>query len=78
MRQKPADVASDVRVSFAFKCIVDDIPALLHLAAGCDKLRPSRLRLIAVATNIRIKPLLDIGGRIPLVRAKCTVCFWNS
>jgi hypothetical protein len=51
---------------------------LLHSATSCDKLRPSRLRLIAVATNKRIKPLLDIGGRISLVRAKNTVCSWNS
>lgn len=78
MREKSADITSNVQVSFAFEYIVNGIPALLHSATSCDKLRPSRLRLISVATNKRIKPLLDIGGRISLVRAKNTVCSWNS
>jgi len=78
LREKSADITSNVQVSFAFEYIVNGIPALLHGATSCDKLRPSRLRLISVATNIRIKLLLGIGGRIPRVRAKNTVRFWNS
>ncbi len=67
LRHKPADVPSDVRVSFAFEHIVNGIPALLYLATGCDKLRPTRLRLIAVATNICIELRLDVGGRLPFI-----------
>ena len=78
LRQQPADVPSDVRVSFAFEHIMNGIPALLHLATGRDKGRLTRLRLIAVAMNVRIKSRLDVGGRVALIRAKNTVCFWNS
>ena len=78
LRQEPADVPGDVRVSFAFEHIVNEIPALLYLATGCDKPRLARLRLIAVATNIRIKLRLDVGGRVALIRAKNATCFWNS
>jgi hypothetical protein len=46
LRQKPADVTSDIRVSVALEHIVNGIPALLHCAASCDKLRLSRLRLM--------------------------------
>ncbi len=78
LRQEPADVPSDFRVSFAFEHIVNGIPALLHLATGCDKPRLTRLRLIAVATNLRIKRRLDVGGRVALIRAKNATCSWNS
>ncbi len=78
LRQKPSDVTSDFRVSFAFEHIVDSIPALLYLATGCDKRCLTRLRLIAVATHIRTKLLLDVGRRLPLIRAKNAICFGNS
>ena len=78
LRQEPADVPSDVRVSFAVEHIMNGIPALLHLATGRDKGRLTRLRLIAVAKNIRIKLRLDVGGRVALIRAKNATCFWNS
>ncbi len=64
-------------MSFAFEHIVNDIPALLHLATGCDKRHLARLGLIAVATNVRIKLRLDVGGRVALIRAKNAICFWN-
>jgi hypothetical protein len=78
LRQEPADITSDFRVSFAFEDIVNDIPALLHFATGCDESRLTRLRLIAVATNIRSKLRLDVGGRVALIRAKNVICLWNS
>ena len=78
LRQKPEDVTSDVRVSFAFEHIVNDMPALLHLATGRDKRHLTRLRLIAIATNIRTKLRLHVGGRVALMRAKNAICFWNS
>ena|ERR1700693_1425895 len=78
LRQEPADVQSDFRVSFAFEHIMNGIPALLHLAAGRDKGHLTRLRLIAVAMNIRIKLRLDVGGRVALIRAKNATCFRNS
>jgi len=62
LRQEPADVTSDFRASFAFEDIVNDIPALLHFATGCDEGRLTRLRLSAVATDIRCKLRLDVGG----------------
>ena len=77
LRQEPSDVASDFRVSFAFEHIVNDIPALLHFATGCDEGRLTRLRLIAVATNIRLELRLDVGGRVALGRAKNAICLWN-
>jgi hypothetical protein len=64
LRQKPADVPGDFRVSFAFEHIVDGIPALLYLATGCDKRRPARLRLIAVVTNIRPASLVRASIRL--------------
>ena len=67
LRQKPSNVTSDFWVSFAFEHIVNGIPALLYLATGCDKLRPTRLRLNAVATNICIELRLDVGGRLPFI-----------
>src|ERR1700733_4469776 len=78
LRQEPADVPSDFRVSFAVEHIMNGIPAFLPLAAGCDKPRFTRLRLIAVAKNIRIKLRLDVGGRVARIRAKNASCFWNS
>jgi hypothetical protein len=78
LRQESADVTSDFGTSFAFEHIVNDIPALLHFATGCDEGGLSRLRLIAVATNIRIELRVDIGGRVALVRAKNAICLWNS
>src|SRR5271156_706953 len=78
LREKTPDITSDFGVSGAFKCIVDGIPALLHCATGCDKRRLALFRLIAVATNVRVKLRLDVGGRVALNRAKNAICFWNS
>ena len=67
LRQEPSDIPSHFRVSIAFEHIVNDVPALLHCAAGCDERRLTRLRLIAVAMNIRIELRLDVGGRVALL-----------
>jgi hypothetical protein len=37
LREEPADVPCDFRVSFAFERIMNGIPALLHLATGRDR-----------------------------------------
>jgi hypothetical protein len=59
--QKPTHVTSDFRVSFLFECIVHGIPAMLDLAASCEKLRFARLGLASIAVDIRVKLRLDVG-----------------
>jgi hypothetical protein len=46
-------MSRDFRVPIAFERIMNGLPALLHLATGCNEDRLARLRLIAVAMNIR-------------------------
>jgi hypothetical protein len=69
LREKTPDITSDFGASFAFEHIVSGIPALFHFATGCDKCRPTRLRLIAVTTNIRIELRLDIAPPIRSILA---------
>ena len=78
MSMRGARLPSDLRVSFAFEDVVNDVPTSLHFATGCNEGRFTRFRLIAGPTNVRGKFRLNVGGRVALIGAKDAVYLCNS